>query len=272
VYEAILLILYGTGANGKSTFTEALRPVFGEFAYRTNTDTLMVTGKGGNSATPDIANLRGTRFVTASESEETATLAESLIKDLTGNDMISGRHLYADPIEFAPSHTLWLSTNHKPLIKGTDNGIWRRVKLVPFNKAIPKKEQDTKLLDKLKYESSGILNWVIAGALRYEAEGLVEPDVVKRQTEAYRYDLDRLAQFIEEECAVDYHFTTPLGAFYKAYESWVLAAGSREKPEGKQHFGQKLESKGYRKDRSHGVHIWRGIKLKDAGEIPAPTL
>lgn len=262
IYEHILMILYGTGANGKSTFVEAIRPVMGDYAYRTSTESLMVSKNGGGNATPDVANLRGKRLVTASESSENHTLAESLIKDLTGGDMISARQLYSDPIQFKPTHTLWLSTNHKPLIKGTDTGIWRRIKLVPFTRAIPENEQDKKLLENLKEEQSGILNWIIDGAMKYAEHGLVDPKQVREATDEYRYELDRAAQFIDECCSVDVHFTVPKQQLYNAYVEWVTNAGAYERPEKRKHFADKLVTKNFLPDKSNGVSIWRGLKLK----------
>ncbi|QIN82500.1 hypothetical protein GBA63_07465 [Rubrobacter tropicus] len=264
--EHVMFILYGLGANGKSTFTETLKAVLGDYAHRTNTNTLVNSGGGPNGATPDLANLKGRRFTYASESEEGQRLDEATIKSITGGGTINARHLYGKPFEFEPSHTLWLETNHKPRVKGTDPAIWRRLMLVPFTVAIPKPEQDRHLPEKLREQASGVLNWIVRGAMDWHtSDGLVAPKPVEDATEEYRSDMDRIGQFIQEMCDTGPGKQVPIGKLYEAYKSWVELDGNTEKVEGKITFGQRLEGKGFNKGRANngsGTRVYEGIALQ----------
>lgn len=265
--EHVMFILYGLGANGKSTFTETLKATLGDYAHRTNTNTLVNSMKGSSGPTPDLANLKGRRFTYASESEEGQRLDEATIKSITGGGTINARHMYGTPFEFEPSHTLWLETNHKPRVKGTDPAIWRRLMLVPFTVAIPKPEQDRHLPEKLRDEASGVLNWIVRGAHEWHnsADGLVAPKAVEEATEEYRSNMDRLGQFLEEACDTGAAYQVPLGELYQRYSNWVTADDNTEKVEGKITFGQRLESKGYVKGKTkdkNPVRVWEGLRLK----------
>jgi putative DNA primase/helicase len=270
--EHVMFILYGLGANGKSTFTETIKATLGDYAHRTNTESLMSSGKASNGPTPDLANLKGRRFVYASESEEGQRLDESAIKAITGGGTINARHLYGKPFEFEPSHTLWLETNHKPRVKGTDPAIWRRLMLVPFTVSIPKEHQDRRLPLRLREQMSGVLNWIVRGAVEWHstAEGLEPPKVVTEATDDYRFDMDRIAQFIEDRCEVGPGYEVPLGHLYLCYQLYVERDSNTEKVEGKTTFGLRMEGKGFKKDRTKTAdrtRIWRGIRLKsDAGQ------
>lgn len=265
--EHVMFILYGLGANGKSTFTETLKATLGDYAHRTNTNTLVNSGQGSNGPSPDLANLKGRRFTYASESEEGQRLDEATIKSITGGGTINARHLYGKPFEFEPTHTLWLETNHKPRVKGTDPAIWRRLMLVPFTVPIPKPEQDRHLPRKLKEEASGVLNWIVRGAWEWHnsADGLVAPRAVDEATEEYRSDMDRIGQFLGEACDTGAAYMVPMGELYQRYSNWVSADDNTEKVEGKITFGQRLESKGFTKGRANdgsGTRVWEGLRLK----------
>lgn len=268
VSEHVLFILYGLGANGKSTFTETIKAVLGDYAHRTRTESLMTSGKSSNGPTPDVANLKGRRFVYASESEEGQRLDEATIKAITGGGTINARHLYGTPFEFEPSHTLWLETNHKPRVKGTDPAIWRRLMLIPFTTTIPKEEQDRHLPERLRQKLSSVLNWIVRGCLEWQQskEGLEAPEQVHKATEDYRFDMDRIAQFIEDECVTGAGCEVSLGKLYSAYNVWVQADDNTEKVEGKTTFSQRLEGKGFHKGRANNrerTRIWQGIGLKE---------
>ena len=165
VREHILAILYGSGANGKSTLVGALQAALGDYAHAAPVSLLVGEQRGG--ATPDLADLRGRRFVTVAETREDGELSVERVKALTGGDKINARHLYGQPFTFTPSHTPWLLTNHKPRIGDDGDAIWRRLLLVPFLVTIPKDEQDVELADRLALEVDGILSWVVKGALEY---------------------------------------------------------------------------------------------------------
>src|SRR5262249_35693849 len=148
--ERILLILHGEGANGKTTFLETLTAALGDYAARTPTETLLA--KRPDAIPNDVARLKGTRFVTASEAGEGVQLAEARVKELTGRDRVPARFLHREWFEFCPEFKLWLATNHKPVIRGTDKAIWDRIRLVPFTVRIAKMKQDKHLLEKLRME------------------------------------------------------------------------------------------------------------------------
>ncbi len=138
--EQTMFILFGTGANGKSTFLNTIMYLLGDYAIATPTETFM--RKNGDQNTNDIARLRGTRFVTTTEAEQGKRLSEPIIKQITGNDKMTARFLYGEYFNFIPTFKIFMATNHKPVIKGTDHGIWRRIKLIPFTTRIPDEKQD----------------------------------------------------------------------------------------------------------------------------------
>ena len=157
--EQTMFMLYGTGANGKSTFLNTVMNILGDYAATTPAQTFMK--KQGDQMTNDLARLRGARFVTTSETDQGLRLSEPLIKQITGNDRITARFLYGEFFSFVPTFKIWMATNHKPVIKGNDFGIWRRIKLVPFTTRIEEERQDKRLEQKLMAEAPGILNWLI---------------------------------------------------------------------------------------------------------------
>ena len=161
--EHCMFLLYGTGANGKSTFLNVLKDLLGPFAKQAQADSLMVRRSEG--ARTDIARLAGARLVITSESETNHKLAEGLVKQITGGDTVTARHLYQEEFEFAPQFKLFLATNRRPNIEGTDEGIWRRIHLIPFEVTIPADKRDKTLPDKLQGELEGVLAWAVRGCL-----------------------------------------------------------------------------------------------------------
>jgi putative DNA primase/helicase len=156
----------------------------------------------GSDATPDLVRLPGARFVRASEPEQGQRMKEALIKALTGGEAIMIRRMHAEFVEIVPEFKLTISGNHKPDIRGADDGIWRRVMLVPWPEQITDEEVDRDLAKKLRAERDGILAWMVQGCLKYLAEGLHEPDVVKEATAEYRSQSDPLREFLTSECQV----------------------------------------------------------------------
>ena len=207
----------------------------------------------------DLARLAGARFVTVSETSEGQRLQESLIKDLTGGDTISARFMHREFFDFKPQFKLWIRGNHKPRIRGTDKGIWRRIHLIPFLVTIPKEEQDKGLVDKLKGELPGILNWALGGCTAWQEQGLNPPKVVTDATREYREELDVLAEFLAECCDLNKLAETRASDLYRAYTSWREAAG--ERAESQNIFGQRLTEKGFERRRSGG-YWYRGVCLR----------
>jgi P4 family phage/plasmid primase-like protien len=269
VKENILPILYGTGSNGKSTLMDAVMEAFGEYAIAGAPDLIM---SKGNSHPTELADLFGARLVSCMESEEGRRLNEGLVKQLTGRDKIKARRMHEEFWEFGPTHTVFLGTNHKPEIRGTDHAIWRRLKLVPFVVTIPDAEQDKDLPAKLQKELPGVLRWLVEGCLKWQRGGLREPDAVKVATNAYRADMDVLAQFIDEECVAYPQAKAPATELYRIYTNWCQDHGEKELTQKK--FGQRLAERGfesfsYTSGGYKGRKGWRGIGRK-ATEHPAP--
>lgn len=234
-----MFILHGTGRNGKSTLLEVVRALLGDYAMRTPTSTLMT--KRGEGIPNDIARLKGARFVSASESEDGRRLAESLIKDLTGGDTISARFLRAEFFDFRPEFKVFLATNHKPGIRGTDDGIWDRVRLIPFDVRILDDQLDPHLLSKLTKELPGILNWAIRGCLDWQSDGLGMPPVVAEATEAYRSEQGVLAMFIIDRCVVHPRASCGATTLYAAYKEWCEETGEWTAPQRPNHRQRELQ-------------------------------
>ena len=222
VTEQKLFVLYGMGQNGKSIFIEIIRAIFGDYACNMDIKSLMV--RGNNTGTSDIARLKGKRFISTSENNDGARLDEGLVKQLTGGDVITARHLYSSEIEFTPQGTICMVTNHRPIVRGTDDGIWRRLVLIPFKYKIPDGKVNKHLKAELMAELDGIFNWILEGSKLYKAEGLDVPDVCKRETEDYKLEMNPIARFIDERCTVgDINMSVKASDLYLNYTSWASA-------------------------------------------------
>jgi putative DNA primase/helicase len=260
VSEQCLFFLYGGGSNGKSVFVQTLLHICGEYGQKAPTEMLMKQERSSGSASPELARLRGVRFAVTAELEEGKQFGEARVKDLTGADRIVARPLFCDPVEFEPTHKLWMYGNHKPTIRGTDDGIWRRIRLIPFQVTIPEHERDPQLMAKLQDEAEGILAWAVRGCLEWQQVGLSAPAVVTGATDAYRRDSDRLREFIGECCVVTEHARVAKADFYVAYEKWAHAGG--ERPWSKKKVGEALTGQGYQDGRgTGGTRYWEGLGL-----------
>ena len=248
VFEHVLPIFYGTGANGKSVLVETWLRVLGpDYGIKAAHDVLMV--KRNDSHPTERADLFGKRFVAVVESGEGRRLNESLVKELTGGDRIRARRMRQDFWEFTPSHLPVLITNHKPIVRGTDLGIWRRLKLVPFNVTIPESDQDVELVDKLHAEAGHILRWALGGIIEWRKLGLHEPDVVKSATDGYRQSQDVLKAFIVDTCEVDDQLRVKCRELYGIYKQWCEANG--EKPSAELGFREAMVERGFERKKSN---------------------
>lgn len=255
--EQCLFFLYGTGSNGKSTFTETLEAIIGKYCQRVPTTAIM---QKPNGAIPnDIARLPGIRMAFTSEIEEGKRLAESVVKDLTGNDTITARFMKKEFFEFKPTHKLWMYGNHKPMVRGTDIAIWRRIHLVPFTRTIPAEKRIRGMQRILKSEGSGILNWAIEGCREWKDEGLNPPDAVKSATQGYRKEMDRIGRFLDECCVTGGESRISSKALYKKYESYCEEVG--EKAMSKHNFGRKIGERGFENFRTSSERGWKGLTL-----------
>lgn len=257
VSEQVLAFVYGRGRNGKSVFLERLSDLMGEYAIPTRIETLCPTRSGG--VPNDVAALAGARLVTVSETPQGARLNESLVKDLTGEDTISARFLHREFFQFRPQFKLWIRGNHKPQIRGTDDGIWRRVLLIPFTVQIPESEIDKDLSSKLRDELPGILNWAIEGCLEWQRRGLKPPQKLQDAVEEYRAEMDSLGEFLDQRCVLAQGAKAPAGALYTAYRESCVASG--EQPVSQREFGLSLSNRGFAKTKPKGV-VWHGLELK----------
>jgi putative DNA primase/helicase len=258
--EQCLFILYGTGANGKSVFLETLSSMLNDYAMRTPTDTLLVKRTGG--IPNDVARLKGARLVTAVEADAGNKMAESLVKQITGGEKITARFLHQEWFEFQPQFKVFLATNHKPVITGTDHAIWRRIQLIPFAVTIPEEEQDKDLALKLQAELSGILTWAVQGCIEWQRQALNPAAEVIGATNNYRSEMDAVAGFLDDCCILEAGAYVTLASLYKAYSAWCDA--SREKALTKRQLGSRMTERGYRKRRgTGGVWQWRGLGLRD---------
>lgn len=258
VREQVLQFLYGTGANGKTTFVKALLEALGDYGRQTAPDLLVV--KYGAEHPTGLADLRAARFVVSVEVEEGRRLAEVLVKQLTGGDRLKARFMRQDYFEFDPTFKIFLVANHKPAIRGTDHAIWRRIRLCPFNVRIPEAEQDRALLEKLRAELPGILAWAVEGCMAWQKEGLRAPAEVLVATEEYRAESDVIGGFLEDSCSLAPGLWTSSKDLRAAYISWCEKAG--EHPVSAQMFGRRLAERGLTDRRgTTGDRGWQGIGL-----------
>ncbi len=255
-----MFILYGKGSNGKSTLLATLKAMMGDYAATTAVETLMQTKFSNNSA--DLATLRGSRFVMASESNESQRLNTTLIKKLLGGDTQKVRNLYQSHFEYVPEFRLWFATNYKPQIDPNDDAAWDRVHLIPFDVRIEEREQDKQLLDKLRAELSGILAWAVEGCCAYLRSGLNAPAKVKAATKDYRAENDLIGEFLEEKCALGVERTVRSSALYSIYDGWLIVHGEERMSQKK--FTQQLETRGFTRAREAGtgMRLLRGLCLK----------
>jgi putative DNA primase/helicase len=224
--EQVLHFLYGLGANGKSVFCEILEMLLGDYAIVVSPELVMMRRHSG--IPNDIARLRGVRAAFLNETSQGSRFDEAKLKDLTGGDKLSGRFLHQEFFDFPPTHKLVIRGNHKPVISGTDDGIWRRLRLIPFIVTIPPDEQDHQLIDKLRAELPGILRWAVDGCLEWQREGLKPPALIVDAVREYREESDTLGRFIVEHCNTSSKLSqVKSGVLFKHYQQFAETAGER---------------------------------------------
>ena len=256
--EQCLFFLHGSGCNGKGVFSETIKRLIGDYG-QTAPESLFTKDRN-QSATNDVARLAGCRMAIAAELEEGSFFAESRIKALTGGDTITARFLHQEFFDFRPTHHFWISGNHKPTVKGSDLGIWRRIRLIPFIVRISDAEKDPNLADKLAKEMPGILNWSIEGCLRWQREGLRTPRCVADATEEYRIEEDVVGQFLADCTAEDRDSRTLMTTLYEAYQGWAIKAGMTH-PLTVKSLNRKLDDRGMQRLKSGDGRFWLGISM-----------
>ncbi len=262
--EQVFFFLYGTGRNGKSKFIELLEYIFGTYAARAGKGIVAASSRG-DYPLREMADIVGARLLVASETEENERLNESVIKDLTGGDSARAEHKYQRAFIFHPACKLWIAGNHKPSIRGTDCGIWRRVRLIPFTRTFEGANEDRMLGDKLKAEAKGILNWAVRGAILWHQEGLIPPAAISSAVADYRAEEDTLADYINE-CTSEQHASVVTHAeIVRSYQNWANANCIRY-PLSSKMLAKRLRERDWRDDfNSKKAKIWRGVALTNAG-------
>lgn len=256
--EQVMFILHGKGRNGKSIFIETVREILGTYSDNIQAKTIMV--KRGDTINNDIAKLQGVRLVTSSEPNEGFRFDEGLIKQLTGGDTVTARFLYGEEFNFDPKFKIWVTTNHKPIVRGTDDGIWRRLLLIPFKVQIPEHKVDKDLKYKLLREAPAILNWMLEGSIAWQKEGLGIPKEVRDASEGYRKEMDVIEQFVADECIVGEGEKVGANELFKSYQAWADETGEYKMNKNK--FGTKMKDKFEGKRLSAGIH-YMGINLRE---------
>lgn len=256
VLEHVLAIATGEGANGKSVTVNAIDHALGDYAIAAEPD--MFLHRDGGHPTGEM-DLRGVRWATVQESDKGKRLAEATVKRLTGGDRIKARRMRQDFVEFTPSHTALMSTNHLPKVSGDDPALWRRLRVIPYAVTVPPEERDSHLTEKLQLEADAVLAWAVAGWEDYRARGLAEPEAVIVATDSYQRESDGVARFLAERT-----MPSPVGRvkFADLWEAWCQwAAGDGADVTNKKQFSQDLDRHGYPEKRTGTARLRSGLVL-----------
>lgn len=262
--EHVLPIFWGDGANGKSTLLDAVIAALGDYGGTAAPG--LLTARNFDAHPTEIADLFGLRLARIDETDENRRLAEGTVKRLTGDRLLKARRMRENFWEFDASHTFVMLTNHKPLVAGTDEGIWRRLRLVPFSVVIPEDERDEHLPERLGSELDAILAWLVAGCTRWQTEGLAEPAAVVEATAAYRAESDAIGRFLTERCFTAQVAKVQSSALYQAWSRWCIGEGLEAGTN--KAFTTALQNRGYDSTKSDGRMVWQGLGLTDIGEAP----
>jgi putative DNA primase/helicase len=259
ISEQCMFFCHGQGSNGKSTLLRTVLNLSGDYGKQASSELLVA--KRAEMIRDDVAALAGKRFVATIETDEGRAMAEALMKQLTGGDRITARFLYKNAFEFDPTFKVWLAANHKPVVKGSDHAVWRRIKLIPFTEKISNEEKDPHLLSKLTAELPGILAWAVRGCLDWQQSGMREPDVVKAFTEEYRSESDFMGLFLSERCEFGpSDYTVRPGTLYEAYKDWCGQRGERFR--GQSVFSRYIkEQRGIESKTTNGYPHYVGVRL-----------
>lgn len=235
VRDHVVAVFWGGGANGKSTLLEAVLATMGaDLAFKAPSELLLA--RAGNAHPTEKAALFGKRLVVCTETGEGRRFDETIVKELTGGDTVTARRMREDFWSFRPTHSIVLCTNHRPRVIGSDNGIWRRLRMVPFDRTFAEHEQDTRLPERLRADASAVLSWMVRGCLEWQAEGLGGCEPIAAATASYRAEQDVIGRFVAEACVVDAAAKVKANEFRDALTRWCGEEG--EKPPGPKQLGQ----------------------------------
>lgn len=262
--EQCLFVLHGGGANGKSTLMSVVMAIAGNLGHEPRFDSFLAA-KHGRNGTDDIASWRGKRILFASEANPGAKLDEAMIKSLTGGERITARHLYRQQFTFTPTAKVFLACNAIPHIRGTDDGIWRRIRIVPFQRQIPEAQRDPYLTKKLLDEKPGICAAIVRGSIAWAENGLQQPDSVRAATTSYRYEEDTIGRFLSDCAVLEESALVSTSTLYSTYKLWADSSG--EHPLSATTISRYLRQHGKEQVRDRtGTRCWRGIRIQSLYE------
>ena len=259
ISEHCYFFLQGRGSNGKSTFLETIVRMMGSYYHRAP-QSLYSKSRNGVQSPNDLAHLKGARFVVCGETERGVSLAESQIKDITGGESVTGCLKYKEPFVFRPECKLWFAGNHAPKVAGSDDGIWRRTHLIPFERQFIGKDKRPELPLLLVSELTGIFQWALKGCQLYQDEGLSAPKAVCQAVSDYRRGEDILADFLEEYIIKEPDYTVSKKDLFDTYKKWCRSYGI-DHPLTLRGLGMALKERGWRDKRTQKERVWTGIKL-----------
>ena len=252
---------YGNGSNGKTVFINAVMNILGDYSLNAQVDSILTRGKStSGNASPDVARMNGARFVRTNEPEEGARFNEGLVKQLTGSDVVTARFLYGGDFEFIPIFKLWILCNYKIVVRGTDKGIWRRMRLIPFEATFEGANADKEIENKLKAELPQILGWAIKGCLKWLEEGLEMPYEVEQATKSYRQEMDIIESFLQDCVKMAPNGREKANDVFMAYKKW--AQDGNEWCMSQSKFGTELAKK-FAKKNIRGYVYYEGFILKE---------
>jgi putative DNA primase/helicase len=262
--EEKFVIAYGDGGNGKTTIIGTFAKGLGSYADVIPAEVLLLAKNqdGGQGASPELAKLPGTRLLLASETEQGCALGEAKVKALSGGDEITARKLHCEPFKFQPQFKIWLQTNPLPRIRGTDSGIWRRTRLIPFLQRFEGSNCNTNIKEELSKPEhlEAVLAWAVEGCKEWLANGLQEPPEVTNATNEFRAENDVIGLFIADSCEIGEEYKTRSNDIYRAYSEWCEGTGREALNE--TNFGLALRKKNFGKKRDARGNVWQGVSLK----------
>jgi len=262
---------HGGGQNGKDTFFNVITDILGTYWKYTKFETWAETKYGHSEHRNDLAAIAGAvRLVTSAESADGRAFDEGVIKQVTGGTPVDCRQIHGKPFTYTPQYRMWFMSNHEPIIKGSDWGIWRRVKKVPWGYTVPEDKKDEQLPAKLEAEASGILNWMLAGLRWYIEHGRQMPKCkrVDDATSAYRREMDLVGRFMEEHLIVQGGTTVLGGEVYRRYEGWCIENGTNKMSSHRFHreLKQRIAGKASHRDVSAGL-LYEGMGIRNDANV-----